>query len=55
MLSLRREGSEVWSTDLAMPLSRLPEIIEISKKEMDDLGLFANVLGHLGNGNFHES
>ncbi|CBX94741.1 hypothetical protein LEMA_P117440.1 [Plenodomus lingam JN3] len=29
--------------------------IEISKKEMDDLGLFASILGHIGDGNFHES
>ena len=55
MLALRREGDDVWSTDVAVPLSRLPDIIEISKKEMDDLGLFASVLGHIGDGNFHES
>ncbi|KAF2205122.1 D-lactate dehydrogenase mitochondrial precursor [Delitschia confertaspora ATCC 74209] len=55
MLALRKEGLEVWSTDVAVPLSRLPDIIEISKKEMDDLGLFASILGHIGDGNFHES
>ncbi|KAK3044232.1 hypothetical protein LTS18_001833 [Coniosporium uncinatum] len=57
MLAMRKEGSgnEVWSTDVAVPISRLPDIIEISKKEMDDLGLFASVLGHIGDGNFHES
>ena len=55
MLSLRNSGNEVWSTDVAVPLSRLPDIIEISKKEMDDLGLFASILGHVGDGNFHES
>ncbi|ORY11521.1 D-lactate dehydrogenase mitochondrial precursor [Clohesyomyces aquaticus] len=55
MLALRKEGHEVWSTDVAVPLSRLPDIIEISKKEMDDLGLFASILGHIGDGNFHES
>jgi len=27
MLALRREGDEVWSTDVAVPLSRLPDII----------------------------
>jgi D-lactate dehydrogenase (cytochrome) len=55
MLALRKDNSEVWSTDVAVPLSRLPDIIEISKKEMDDLGLFASILGHIGDGNFHES
>jgi len=34
---------------------RLPDIIEVSKKEMDQLGLFASILGHIGDGNFHES
>jgi D-lactate dehydrogenase (cytochrome) len=55
MLALRKEGTEVWSTDVAVPFSRLADIIEISKKEMDDLGLFASILGHIGDGNFHES
>lgn len=37
------------------PCQSLPDIIEVSKKEMDDLGLFASILGHVGDGNFHES
>ncbi|KAJ4264023.1 D-lactate ferricytochrome c oxidoreductase [Fusarium torreyae] len=55
MLSLRQTGDDVWSTDVAVPFSRLADIIEVSKKEMDDLGLFASILGHVGDGNFHES
>ncbi|KAL1968034.1 hypothetical protein VTN77DRAFT_2163 [Rasamsonia byssochlamydoides] len=55
MLALRKEGSEVWSTDVSVPISRLPDIIELSKKELDDLGIFASLLGHIGDGNFHES
>ena len=55
MLALRKDGTEVWSTDVAVPFSRLADIIEVSKKEMDDLGLFASILGHIGDGNFHES
>ena len=43
------------STDVAVPFSRLADIIEVSKKEMDELGLFASILGHIGDGNFHES
>ncbi|KAF5599752.1 d-lactate dehydrogenase (cytochrome) [Fusarium pseudoanthophilum] len=55
MLSLRKTGDDVWSTDVAVPFSRLADIIEVSKKEMDELGLFASILGHVGDGNFHES
>lgn len=40
---------------MAVPFSRLADIIEVSKREMDDLGLFASILGHIGDGNFHES
>lgn len=29
MMALRKEGSEIWSTDVAVPLSRLPDIIGI--------------------------
>ncbi|CAL5866458.1 uncharacterized protein PFLUO_LOCUS666 [Penicillium psychrofluorescens] len=55
MLALCKEGSDVWSTDVAVPLSRLPDIIEISKKELFDLGIFTSILGHIGDGNFHAS
>ncbi|KAJ5624525.1 CAZyme family AA4 [Penicillium lagena] len=55
MLALCKEGSDVWSTDVAVPLSRLPDIIEISKNELSDLGLFTSILGHIGDGNFHAS
>lgn len=55
MLALRKAGDEIWSTDVGVPVSRLADIIEVSKKEMDELGLFASVLGHVGDGNFHES
>ncbi|OAA75456.1 D-lactate dehydrogenase [Akanthomyces lecanii RCEF 1005] len=55
MLALRKEGQDVWSTDVAVPLSRLADLIEVSKQEMDELGMFASILGHVGDGNFHES
>ena len=29
--------------------------LEISKKELDGLGIFASILGHIGDGNFHAS
>ncbi|KAI1436917.1 hypothetical protein GGR50DRAFT_692641 [Xylaria sp. CBS 124048] len=55
MLALRKGNEEVWSTDVAVPFSRLADLIDVSKKEMDDTGLFASILGHIGDGNFHES
>ncbi|KAI9740610.1 MAG: hypothetical protein M1834_005191 [Cirrosporium novae-zelandiae] len=55
MLSIRPEGTEIWSTDVAVPLSRLAEIINISKEESGKLGLFASVIGHVGDGNFHQA
>ncbi|GAB1195870.1 hypothetical protein APSETT444_005135 [Aspergillus pseudonomiae] len=59
MLALKEEGSQVWSTDVSVPISRLPDIIgtflrkEGFLAELDDLGIFASVLGHIGDGNFH--
>ncbi|KAK4214889.1 D-lactate dehydrogenase [Rhypophila decipiens] len=53
MVSIKPEGHEMWSTDVAVPISRLAEIIEYSKKECSKLGIFASVIGHVGDGNFH--
>ncbi|KAJ5062220.1 FAD-linked oxidase-like protein [Bipolaris maydis] len=55
MLALRKTDGHVWSTDVAVPLSRVAELIEVSKKDLDSLGLFGSVLGHVGDGNFHET
>lgn len=38
-----------------MPLSRLAEIVELSKREAKSLGLKACVKGHVGDSNFHEN
>ncbi|BCS14393.1 hypothetical protein ASPFODRAFT_47702 [Aspergillus luchuensis CBS 106.47] len=55
MLAVRPEGTEIWSTDVAVPISRLAEIVELSKAESSNLGLFSTVLGHVGDGNFHQA
>ncbi|GAB1198541.1 hypothetical protein APSETT444_007864 [Aspergillus pseudonomiae] len=55
MLAVRPEGTQIWSTDVAVPLSRMAEIIDLSKKESGQLGLFSSVLGHVGDGNFHQA
>ncbi|KAK3321761.1 hypothetical protein B0H66DRAFT_574273 [Apodospora peruviana] len=53
MVGIKPEGYEMWSTDVAVPISRLAEIVELSKKECGQLGLFCSVIGHVGDGNFH--
>ncbi|KAF2165438.1 hypothetical protein M409DRAFT_67262 [Zasmidium cellare ATCC 36951] len=53
MVSIRKEGTVLWSTDVAVPLSRLADIIDVSKKDCSQLGIFASVIGHVGDGNFH--
>ncbi|KAF4455034.1 D-lactate dehydrogenase (cytochrome), partial [Fusarium albosuccineum] len=52
--STEPEGTQVWSTDVAVPLSRMAELIELSKERASKLGLFNSVLGHVGDGNFHQ-
>lgn len=29
--------------------------IELSKRDLDELGLFGSIIGHVGDGNFHET
>ncbi|KAH6957906.1 hypothetical protein BKA56DRAFT_680787 [Ilyonectria sp. MPI-CAGE-AT-0026] len=53
-LAARPEGTQIWSTDVAVPLSRMAELIEISKERASNLGLFTSVMGHVGDGNFHQ-
>ncbi|KAL0929749.1 D-lactate dehydrogenase [Colletotrichum truncatum] len=53
-LAIRPEGTEIWSTDVAVPISRMAEIIDDSKTSASKLGLFSSVLGHVGDGNFHQ-
>ncbi|KAK2596173.1 hypothetical protein QQS21_006378 [Conoideocrella luteorostrata] len=53
-LAVKPEGTEVWSTDVAVPLSRMAELIDISKERANKLGLFNSILGHVGDGNFHQ-
>ncbi|KAL2695375.1 hypothetical protein AAEP93_003468 [Penicillium crustosum] len=55
LLALRKEGEEMWNTDVAVPLSHLADIIVTSKQDAAALGLNACVKGHVGDGNFHEN
>lgn len=54
MLAQRQSPTDkVWTTDVAVPLSRLPDIIESTKADIEQSGLLGSIVGHVGDGNFH--
>ena len=53
MIAQRDEGTEIYSTDVAVPLSRLAEAIDIAKEEGSKFGVFNTAMGHVGDGNWH--
>ncbi|KIV76822.1 glycolate oxidase, subunit GlcD [Exophiala sideris] len=54
MMALRQNPTDkVWTTDVAVPLSRLADIIEETKADIKQSGLLGSILGHVGDGNFH--
>lgn len=54
VMAMKRNPSDhVWTTDVAVPISRLTEVIEATKKDMTESGLLAGICGHVGDGNFH--
>jgi D-lactate dehydrogenase (cytochrome) len=48
-----RPGSEVLTTDVCVPISRLAECIVASRAELDAASFPATIVGHVGDGNFH--
>ncbi|CAN8101141.1 unnamed protein product [Discula destructiva] len=52
-MAMKRPGDKVWTGDVAVPISRLPDIIEETKKDIQESGLYATIVGHVGDGNFH--
>ncbi|WP_336487778.1 FAD-binding oxidoreductase [Methylobacterium nigriterrae] len=48
-----RPGAKAISTDVCVPISRLAECVEGSKRDIAESGLIAPIVGHVGDGNFH--
>ncbi|KAK1223216.1 D-lactate ferricytochrome c oxidoreductase [Marasmius sp. AFHP31] len=46
-------GTRCWTTDVCVPVSRLPELVYSTKKDLADAGLRSTIVGHVGDGNFH--
>ena len=49
----QRPGSQGWPTDVCVPISRLAECIAETKRDLAETGLYAPLVGHVGDGNFH--
>ncbi|TCD60929.1 hypothetical protein EIP91_009282 [Steccherinum ochraceum] len=47
------EGCKGWSTDVCVPVSRLPDLVYETKKDITQSGLVSTIVGHVGDGNFH--
>lgn len=53
MAKKKDPSDHVWTTDVAVPISRLPDIIEQTKDDISNSGLMGSIVGHVGDGNFH--
>ncbi len=53
MAKRKDDTDHVWTTDVAVPISRLPDIIDETKAEISKSGLTGSIVGHVGDGNFH--
>ena len=50
-----RPGSKFIATDVCVPISRLAACMVETKQDIEDTGLVAPIVGHVGDGNFHVS
>jgi D-lactate dehydrogenase (cytochrome) len=48
-----RPGAKSVPSDVCVPISRLAECVEETKRDLDETGLIAPIVGHVGDGNFH--
>jgi D-lactate dehydrogenase (cytochrome) len=48
-----RPGSKGISTDVCVPISRLAECVEETKRDLDASNVIGPIVGHVGDGNFH--
>lgn len=48
-----RKDGQLMSTDVCVPISRLAKCITETQKDIQETGIYAPILGHVGDGNFH--
>ncbi|MCJ8144677.1 FAD-binding protein [Ancylobacter sp. A5.8] len=48
-----KPGARAIATDVCVPISRLAECVDETKRDIEEMGLIAPIVGHVGDGNFH--
>ncbi|MEC3909497.1 FAD-linked oxidase C-terminal domain-containing protein [Sphingobium sp. CR2-8] len=48
-----RPNALIWSTDVCVPIASLAESVLEAREEIEQQGLLATIVGHVGDGNFH--
>jgi D-lactate dehydrogenase (cytochrome) len=48
-----RPGVQGFATDVCVPISRLAQCVTETQRDLEESGLLAPILGHVGDGNFH--
>ena len=46
-------GKQAFATDVCVPISRLAECVTETQRDAAECGIYAPILGHVGDGNFH--
>ncbi|KAA1477037.1 hypothetical protein DENSPDRAFT_844188 [Dentipellis sp. KUC8613] len=46
-------GTRCWTTDVCVPVSKLPQLVQETKKDLAEAGIKSTIVGHVGDGNFH--
>ena len=52
-IQVLRPGAKVLVTDVCVPISRLAQCVVETKRDIEQSGLIAPIVGHAGDGNFH--
>lgn len=47
-----KDNASIWTTDVVVPVSRLPELIDETKKDVEGSSLPCPFAGHAGDGKY---
>jgi D-lactate dehydrogenase (cytochrome) len=46
-------GKRAYATDVCVPISELPDAVALGRRLVEEAGLVAGIVGHVGDGNYH--